>query len=79
MENVSIDTHEDELVAEITKLRELLRTKEAELTCLRHKKQVTQEYGLNNDEIYRYSRQLFLTEIGVKGIYKICFICAKVA
>lgn len=63
-----MDTRENKLVAEITKLRELLRTKEAELVCLRHEKQVAQEYGLNNDEICRYSRQLFLTEVGVKGI-----------
>lgn len=74
MDNVSTDTHENELVAEITKLRELLRTKEAELACLRHEKQVAQEYGLNNDEICRYSRQLFLREVGVKGIYKILYV-----
>lgn len=68
MDKVSTDTREDELIAEIMKLRELLRMKETELACLRHKKQVTQEYGLNNDEICRYSRQLFLTEVGVKGM-----------
>lgn len=71
MDKVSTDTREDELIAEIMKLRELLRMKETELACLRHKKQVTQEYGLNNDEICRYSRQLFLTEVGVKGQKKI--------
>ncbi|XP_077267440.1 ubiquitin-like activating enzyme 4 [Temnothorax americanus] len=71
MDNLLADTREDELVAEITKLRELLHTKEAELACLRRKKQVVQEHGLNNDEICRYSRQLFLTEVGVKGQKKI--------
>lgn len=71
MDNISIDECEDELVAEITKLRELLRMKEAKLARLRHEKQVVQEYGLNNDEICRYSRQLFLTEVGVKGQKKI--------
>jgi len=68
MDNISIDISEDELVAEITELRELLRTKEAKLTHLRRKKQIVQEYGLNNDEICRYSRQLFLKEVGVKGM-----------
>lgn len=68
MDNMFTDTREDELIAEITKLRELLRTKEAELACLRQEKQVVQEHGLNNDEICRYSRQLFLTEVGVKGM-----------
>ncbi|XP_071560552.1 adenylyltransferase and sulfurtransferase MOCS3 [Temnothorax nylanderi] len=71
MDNILTDTREDELVAEITKLRELLHTKEAELACLRRKKQVVQEHGLSNDEICRYSRQLFLTEVGVKGQKKI--------
>ncbi|KYN21255.1 PREDICTED: adenylyltransferase and sulfurtransferase MOCS3 [Trachymyrmex cornetzi] len=71
MDNISIDISEDELVAEITELRELLRTKEAKLTHLRHEKQIAQEYGLNNDEICRYSRQLFLKEVGVKGQKKI--------
>ncbi|XP_067213846.1 adenylyltransferase and sulfurtransferase MOCS3 isoform X2 [Linepithema humile] len=41
--------------------------KETELIHLRREKQITQEYGLNNDEINRYSRQLLLTEIGVQG------------
>lgn len=68
MDNMFTDTCEDELVTEITKLRELLRTKEAKLACLRQEKQVMQEHGLNNDEICRYSRQLFLTEVGVKGM-----------
>ncbi|EGI65132.1 PREDICTED: adenylyltransferase and sulfurtransferase MOCS3 [Acromyrmex echinatior] len=71
MDNIAIDISEDELVAEITELRELLRTKEAKLTHLRREKQIAQEYGLNNDEICRYSRQLFLKEVGVKGQKKI--------
>lgn len=61
------DTSEDELVAEIADLRALLHAKEVKLARLRREKQVTQEYGLDNDEIRRYSRQLFLTEIGVQG------------
>jgi len=68
MDNISINISEDELVAEITELRELLRTKEAKLIHLRREKQIVQEYGLNNDEICRYSRQLFLKEVGVKGM-----------
>jgi len=67
MDNISLDTCEDELVAEIMKLHELLRIKETKLAQLRHEKQVAQKYGLNNDEICRYSRQLFLTEVGVEG------------
>lgn len=63
-----MDTREDELRAEITKLRELLHTKEEELARLRREKQVVQEYGLSNDEICRYSRQLFLPEVGVQGM-----------
>lgn len=64
---MSTDTCEDELVAEIAELRALLHAKEVKLARLRREKQVMQEYGLNNDEIYRYSRQLFLTEVGVQG------------
>ncbi|CAL1674710.1 unnamed protein product [Lasius platythorax] len=68
---MSTDTCEDELVAEIAELRALLHAKEIKLARLRRERQVTQEYGLNNDEICRYSRQLFLTEIGVQGQKKI--------
>ncbi|XP_011635708.1 adenylyltransferase and sulfurtransferase MOCS3 isoform X1 [Pogonomyrmex barbatus] len=68
---MSTDTYESELIAEITELRALLHTKEIELAQLRYKKQVSQEYGLNNNEICRYSRQLFLPEIGVQGQKKI--------
>ncbi|XP_072751183.1 adenylyltransferase and sulfurtransferase MOCS3 [Anoplolepis gracilipes] len=68
---MSTDTNEDQLVAEIAELRELLHAKEVKLARLRRDKQVMQEYGLNNDEICRYSRQLFLPEIGVRGQKKI--------
>lgn len=68
MNKMSTDMSEDELVAEIAELRALLHAKEVKLARLRREKQITQEYGLNNDEICRYSRQLFLTEIGVQGI-----------
>ncbi|KAL0134612.1 hypothetical protein PUN28_001425 [Cardiocondyla obscurior] len=71
MDNVSMNKREDDLVAEITKLRELLHVKEAELAHLRHERQITLENGLTNDEICRYSRQIFLTEVGVKGQKKI--------
>jgi len=67
MDNISLDSCENELVAEIMKLRESLRIKEAKLAQLRREKQVAQKYDLNNDEICRYSRQLFLTEVGVEG------------
>jgi len=65
---MSNDTCEDKLVAEIAELRALLHAKEVKLARLRREKQVVQEYGLSNDEICRYSRQLFLTEIGVHGM-----------
>lgn len=68
---MSTNTCEDELVAEIAELRALLHAKEVKLAHLRSERQVMQEYGLNNDEICRYSRQLFLTEIGVQGQKKI--------
>ncbi|EZA60457.1 hypothetical protein DMN91_010697 [Ooceraea biroi] len=68
---MSTNTPEDKLVAEITELRALLRAKEAKLAELRRERQVVQEYGLHNDEISRYSRQLFLPEIGVQGQRKI--------
>lgn len=68
---MSNDTCEDKLVAEIAELRALLHAKEVKLARLRREKQVVQEYGLSNDEICRYSRQLFLTEIGVHGQKKI--------
>lgn len=58
-------------MAEIAELRALLRAKEVNLARLRREKQVARECGLNNDEICRYSRQLFLTEIGVPGQKKI--------
>lgn len=65
---MSNDTCEDKLVAEIAELQALLHAKEVKLSRLRREKQVMQEYGLNNDEICRYSRQLLLTEIGVQGM-----------
>jgi hypothetical protein len=65
---MSTNTYEDELVAEIANLRALLRTKEAKLAELQREKQIVQEHGLYNDEICRYSRQLFLSQIGVQGI-----------
>ncbi|XP_029162863.1 adenylyltransferase and sulfurtransferase MOCS3 isoform X1 [Nylanderia fulva] len=68
---MSTNMCEDKLVTEIAELRALLHAKEVQLARLRNERQVTQEYGLNNDEICRYSRQLFLTEIGVQGQKKI--------
>lgn len=62
---------EKELMNQITKLRELLRIKEAQLVALRREKQILQDYGLSNGEILRYSRQIFLPEIGIKGQIKL--------
>lgn len=63
--------NEQKLIDEIAELRELLRAKEAQLVALKREKQILQDYGLNNDEISRYSRQIFLPEIGVKGQLKL--------
>lgn len=60
--------NEKKLIDEIIELRELLRTKEAQLAALRRERQILQDYGLNNEEILRYSRQIFLPEIGIKGV-----------
>ena len=59
---------EKELMNQIAELRELLRIKEAQLVALRREKQILQDYGLSNGEILRYSRQIFLPEIGIKGV-----------
>lgn len=64
---------ESKLLEEIAELQSLLRAKETELANLRRQKQISQEYGLNNDEINRYSRQIFLPEIGVQGGFMIFF------
>ncbi|XP_076279398.1 ubiquitin-like activating enzyme 4 [Lasioglossum baleicum] len=63
--------NEEELIDEIMELRKMLRAKEAQLTTLRREKQILQDYGLSNDEISRYSRQIFLTEIGIEGQIKL--------
>ncbi|XP_071861797.1 ubiquitin-like activating enzyme 4 [Bombus fervidus] len=62
---------EKKLVDEIIELRELLRTKEIQLAALRREKQILQDCGLNNEEILRYSRQIFLPEIAIKGQVKL--------
>ncbi|OAD54590.1 Adenylyltransferase and sulfurtransferase MOCS3 [Eufriesea mexicana] len=59
--------NEKKLLDEITALRELLDMKEVQLAALRREKQILQDYGLSNKEISRYSRQIFLPEIGIKG------------
>lgn len=64
---MSAEENEDDLRTTIAELRATLIAKEAELAALQRKRQVVQEYGLNNDEILRYSRQLFLPEINVQG------------
>lgn len=62
---------EEKLINEIIKLRELLREKEHQLAVLKREKQILQNYGLNNAEISRYSRQIFLPEIGLRGQLKL--------
>ncbi|KAG7201651.1 hypothetical protein KM043_004381 [Ampulex compressa] len=62
---------ERELIEEIAELRQLLRAKEARLAALRREREISQSYGLNNEEIMRYSRQIFLSEVGITGQAKI--------
>lgn len=59
----------DELEREIESLRLLLREKEELLANLKRKKGVetADQEKLTNSEISRYSRQIILPEIGVKG------------
>ncbi|XP_012280699.1 adenylyltransferase and sulfurtransferase MOCS3 [Orussus abietinus] len=62
---------EKQLEQEIAELRAVLKRKEADLANLREGNQILQQYGLNNEEIARYSRQILLPEIGVEGQLKI--------
>ncbi|KAJ8678690.1 hypothetical protein QAD02_014477 [Eretmocerus hayati] len=59
--------NEESLVEEISCLKKKLREKEDNLIGLRREKQILQEHGLSNAEIARYSRQMLLPEIGLKG------------
>jgi hypothetical protein len=59
--------NEESLVEEIASLKEKLREKEDNLAKIRLERQILQAHGLNNAEIARYSRQILLPEIAVKG------------
>lgn len=59
---------EENLLKEIESLKKLLKEKETQLADLRREKEILQDNGLNNEEIARYSRQILLPEIGVKGL-----------
>lgn len=58
---------EEELIRDIEGLRRLLRDKEDNLAQLRREKVIIQNNGLSNEEIARYSRQILMPEVGVKG------------
>ncbi|XP_015112130.1 adenylyltransferase and sulfurtransferase MOCS3 [Diachasma alloeum] len=62
---------EEELIGEIRELKWLLREKEDNLAELRREQVIIQKNGLNNEEIARYSRQILMPEISVKGQVKI--------
>ncbi|KAK0085556.1 hypothetical protein PV326_005869 [Microctonus aethiopoides] len=62
---------EEELIREIDALRIILKVKEDNLKNLRQQKEILQKNGLNNNEISRYSRQILIPEIGVRGQLKI--------
>lgn len=61
--------NEAELQREIVDLKRQLEEKEALLQTLRNQstKNNTNDEKLSNNEIARYSRQIILPEIGVKG------------
>ncbi|XP_015512629.1 adenylyltransferase and sulfurtransferase MOCS3 [Neodiprion lecontei] len=63
--------NEEELIREIVALRKTLREKKDTLRRLQRDKHVVQECGLTNEEIGRYSRQILVPEIGVKGQLKL--------
>lgn len=60
---------EENLLIEIKSLKTILKEKEIRLAEIRREKEILQNNGLNNEEIARYSRQILLPEIGVKGLY----------
>ncbi|XP_024943042.1 adenylyltransferase and sulfurtransferase MOCS3 [Cephus cinctus] len=62
---------EKELVKEIAELRKLLHEKENKLAALRREKEILQSYGLSNNEVCKYSRQILIPEINIKGQVKI--------
>lgn len=62
---------EKQLKNEIYQLKKLLKIKEDKLAKIQYDKQPIQKNELNNEEIARYSRQILMPEIGVKGQLKI--------
>lgn len=65
---------EEKLIREIDALRIILKAKEDNLQNLRQQRQILQKNGLNNDEISRYSRQILVPEIGVRGFFFYCYL-----
>ncbi|KAF7989780.1 hypothetical protein HCN44_008454 [Aphidius gifuensis] len=62
---------EKQLINEICQLKKLLKEKEDQLAKIQYDKQPMQKNELNNEEIARYSRQILMPEIGVKGQVKL--------
>lgn len=61
--------NEEELKLEVERLRKALRASEEKLQQLQNEKQHLQNYGLNNNEVLRYSRQMIMPDISVDGMY----------
>lgn len=74
MFSVDLDNRIKDLETEIEQLSSSLATKKAELSSLRQSKVISNVSAteiLTNEEISRFSRQLILPEIGVKGQIKL--------
>lgn len=74
MFSVNLDNRIKDLETEIEQLSSSLAAKKAELSSLRRNKlisNISATEGLTNEEISRFSRQLILPEIGVKGQIKL--------
>lgn len=74
MFSVDLDNRIKNLETEIEQLSSSLSAKKAELSTLRQRKAISNASAteiLTNEEISRFSRQLILPEIGVKGQIKL--------
>lgn len=72
MSSVKLDNQIKDLEREIEHLTLILASKKAELIDLRKTNvEIRDSDALTNDEISRFSRQLILPEIGVKGQLKL--------
>lgn len=72
--SIDLDNRIKDLETEIEQISSVLAAKKAELSSLRQSKAISNACAtetLTNEEISRFSRQLILPEIGVKGQIKL--------